>query len=458
MYELRIASIFIALTISPFANLLFCQPMNTQMLSKWDDNSLSYSSQGVQYSDLWGVAIGGREYAIMGAAQYTVFIDVTDPNNPVEVDREWGGSTCTWRDYKVFGHFAYGIADNCNAGLEIFDLSTLPDSVNKVYDSNFFVNDTHNVFIDSATAKLYACGFNSGTSDIVILDLGSDPANPTLIKNLDLASGSDGYVHDMYVRNDTAYCAHIYQSKLVIYDLSDPDNARALGELSTSGYNHSNWLSEDGKTMIVADETHNQPLRLAAMADIEKPTVVSTIKSTLLAPDYTNSIAHNPFILHNRFAIISYYEDGLQIYKIDSIATPFRAGYYDTRPSGTNYSGYNGAWGVYPFLPSGNILVSDIDNGLFVIRPQFPMKDCESNPEVSGIYDHFWELVSADSITISATYVQDSKINALAPQNILLEAGFEIEMGAEFSAVIDDECSTPASLKSEHIKKPIKRP
>jgi hypothetical protein len=33
---------------------------------------------------------------------------------------------------------------------------------------------------------------------------------------------------------------------------------------------------------------------------------------------------------------------------------------------------FNGAWNIYPYLPSGNILVSDIDGGLFVLRANLP--------------------------------------------------------------------------------------
>ena len=33
-----------------------------------------------------------------------------------------------------------------------------------------------------------------------------------------------------------------------------------------------------------------------------------------------------------------------------------------------NSPNFNGAWGVYPFLPSGNILISDIEYGLFVVK------------------------------------------------------------------------------------------
>ncbi|MFZ9943432.1 MAG: carboxypeptidase regulatory-like domain-containing protein, partial [Bacteroidia bacterium] len=33
--------------------------------------------------------------------------------------------------------------------------------------------------------------------------------------------------------------------------------------------------------------------------------------------------------------------------------------------------GFNGCWGVYPFLPSGTIVASDIDNGLYVLTPNY---------------------------------------------------------------------------------------
>ena len=45
-------------------------------------------------------------------------------------------------------------------------------------------------------------------------------------------------------------------------------------------------------------------------------------------------------------------------------------GSYDTYPQGSG-NGFNGCWGVYPFLPSGNLVCSDIDNGLFVLTPTY---------------------------------------------------------------------------------------
>jgi hypothetical protein len=53
---------------------------------------------------------------------------------------------------------------------------------------------------------------------------------------------------------------------------------------------------------------------------------------------------------------------------------PVRTGYFDTHnqtPMGGPYPSpaYQGAWGAYPYLPSGNVLVSDMQNGLFVLDP-----------------------------------------------------------------------------------------
>ena len=63
---------------------------------------------------------------------------------------------------------------------------------------------------------------------------------------------------------------------------------------------------------------------------------------------------------------ISYYHDGVQVYDVSDPELPERIAYYDTYEdnNGNGYSGYNGAWGTYPYLPSGCILASDGSYGL----------------------------------------------------------------------------------------------
>ncbi len=42
-------------------------------------------------------------------------------------------------------------------------------------------------------------------------------------------------------------------------------------------------------------------------------------------------------------------------------------GFFDTYPLG-NTAAFEGAWNVYPYFESGNIVISDINRGLFVIK------------------------------------------------------------------------------------------
>ena len=63
----------------------------------------------------------------------------------------------------------------------------------------------------------------------------------------------------------------------------------------------------------------------------------------------------------------SYYYDGLQVWDVRDPQNISRVLHFSTsniphRPT------FEGAWGVYPFLPSGVILVSDMQEGLFVIE------------------------------------------------------------------------------------------
>ncbi|MEZ4985087.1 MAG: hypothetical protein R2795_08650 [Saprospiraceae bacterium] len=57
---------------------------NMGLLGTWDDNTLPIAS-GIQFNDIWGYETNGREFAIMGSRTKVHFIEVTDPNNLVEL-------------------------------------------------------------------------------------------------------------------------------------------------------------------------------------------------------------------------------------------------------------------------------------------------------------------------------------------------------------------------------------
>lgn len=371
----KLSFLLFLLLSSLFLPLQAQQAYNMQFHSNWDDNSIPNRS-GVYFNDIWGYAANGREYAIMGSTVGTIFFDVTIPQTPIEVARINGGYPLSlWRDFKTYRSFAYGVADETSAsnrsGLQIFDLSDLPNSVSKVYDSFVFFETAHNIFINEDSGRLYVVGSNTRRNGIIVLDISVNPAAPTLLASVNLPGG---YIHDVYVRNDTAYCSH-GNNGLYIYDLRYPTTPVQLGALTSypnSGYNHSSWLTEDGDHLIFADETHNRYLKVLDVSDPGNLSIVGTIKSTLLAPSASNSIAHNPFIKGDS-VYISYYHEGVQIYDITDPTLPVNVSYYDTEPSNTNYNGYKGTWGVYPFLPSGNIIASDVARGLFVVTPVTPV-------------------------------------------------------------------------------------
>jgi hypothetical protein len=56
----------------------------------------------------------------------------------------------------------------------------------------------------------------------------------------------------------------------------------------------------------------------------------------------------------------------LVVLDITDPTKPVEVGFFDTYPL-SNSAAFNGAWGTYPFLPSGNILVNDINSGLYIV-------------------------------------------------------------------------------------------
>lgn len=337
--------------------------LHINLLGQWDDPSLP-SAGSITFNDIWGYAdCEGNEYAILGSAKYVHFFDITDAENPMEINRFEGSVNSIWRDMKTYGHYAYAVADQGSDGLMVFDLSNLPQSVSMVNQLNGDFFTSHNIYIDEGPGRIYVVGSGSNT---LIYDLSQDPANPVLMRNGGLPGG---YVHDIFVRDNIGYCSH-GGNGLWVYDFSDPNNIITLGSFTSypqQGYNHSSWLHENGNQLVFADETHGMSLKLVDVSDPQQITLLDLFKSALQAPASTNSIAHNPFIRGN-YAIISYYHDGVQVFDLSNPADVQQVAWYDTYPENTSYPGYEGCWGVYPFLPSGKIIASDISHGLFVLE------------------------------------------------------------------------------------------
>ena len=110
------------------------------------------------------------------------------------------------------------------------------------------------------------------------------------------------------------------------------------------------------------DENHGYDVKIIDVSDLSNLTVLSTFNSGV----DPNSMAHNGIIKGN-LAFIPYYHDGLRVFDISDPSNPIQTWKYDTYTANDHIS-FKGAWGVYPYLPSGNIIVSDMQTGLYIIE------------------------------------------------------------------------------------------
>ncbi len=380
--------------------------LNTNLLFHWDDSTIVGSaSYDNAYNECWGFEVNNTEIAVIGSTEGTHFFDVTDPQNSTEVAFVAGaytGGGVVHRDYHDYQGYLYIVCDEgwSTSTLQIVDISNLPTSVNVVYDSDNLFNTSHNIFIDTATAKLYACASNTAM-DIYSLH---DPVNPTL-----LYSYTDvGHVHDAYVKNDTAYL-NCGNDGFRIVDFSPLDwpvlPSPPYIELSSftsypdAGYNHSGWLSDNGMIYAMQDENHGYDVKIMDVSDYNNITVLSILNSG----ENAQSMAHNG-IIKGDFLYLAYYHDGLRVFDISDPSNPVQVCNYDTY-SPSSYNSYKGAWGVYPYLPSGNIIVSDMQSGLYVLDCTIPINSIANINQNLNIYpnpakDYFNVNIDAKKIEI----------------------------------------------------------
>ncbi len=306
------------------------------------------------YSDCWGFTANGDEYAIIGYKRGTMFFRVTDPYNPVMVGYI-NGPNNLWRDIKTYRDHAYITTEGTgpNQGMQIVDISD-PENpfLANTYTGTF--TTAHNLYIDTSAARCYVVGTDTGMH---ILDVGTDPVNPIW-----LGAWSNHYIHDLFVLNDTAYVSPIFSATMKILDVSDPANVHVLAShFYSSAVNHNAWLMEDHNFLLTSDEANRGHVRCWDISDFTNITETSSYWIQGL----TNS-AHN-VLVKGTVAYISYYKNGLRLVDFADPYNPVEIGYYDTHPEASGAT-YVGNWGNYPFLPSGTLIASDEQHGLYLLR------------------------------------------------------------------------------------------
>ncbi|MDG4834700.1 choice-of-anchor B family protein [Solwaraspora sp. WMMD1047] len=351
---------------------------------------------GSQGNDIWGWTdpTNRKEYALVGRRNGTSFVDVTNPTAPVYLGNlpAYQNRTAIWRDIKVYRDHAFIVADVSGHGMQVFDLTrlrgvTTPRTWTADTHYNRFGN-SHNIAINEQTGFAYAVGSNTCSGGLHMVNI----ATPKAPAYAGCVSG-DGYTHDtqcvVYRGPDSAYtgreiCVSSNEDTVTIVDVTSKSSPRQLVKASYSGrqYTHQGWLTENQRYFLLDDELDESRAGggtktfVFDLYDLDAPRHIGTYTSSAAATD------HNQYV-KGSYSYQANYRAGLRILDLRNVGsgTLTEAGYFDIYPS-SNTASMNGAWSVYPYFPSGNVVVSGIEQGLFVLRPNLPTVAAEAEPVV----------------------------------------------------------------------------
>jgi choice-of-anchor B domain-containing protein len=338
---------------------------------------------GGSSNDVWGWTdpLTGREYALLGRSSGVSFVDVSTPTAPVYLGNlPTHTVNSTWRGIKVHADHAFIGSEAGGHGLQVFDLRQLravsvpPVTFAETAWYGGFGN-SHTLAVNTDTGFLYAAGTNTCGGGLHMLDVRT-PAAPV---SAGCVAG-DGYTHEAqcvsYHGPDAAYAGHeiCFSSNADTLTITDVTTKSAPAQVSRTtyagrGYTHQGWLTEDHRYFLLDDETdeqhfgHNTRTYVWDVADLNAPGVIGSYEGPVAAID------HNLYI-RGGYAFEANYRSGLRILDLARVGQAMlsEVGFFDVWPA-DDLPAFNGAWSNYPFFASGTVLVSGIEQGLFVLRP-----------------------------------------------------------------------------------------
>lgn len=368
------------------------------------EGQLSYGElRNSHLANIWGYTDEfGNEYALLGVNGNNdgdpgglSIADLSDPANPEEI-YFLPGPVSIWREIKVWNDHAYITTEAEGGGLTIVDLRPLPQSTD--LPSTVFLapdwDNSHSLFIDE-NGRLFVFGANRGAGGAIMYDLTQDPMVPVEVGSYDPL-----YIHDGFARGDTLYAAHVSNGFFSIVDVSDPSSPEFLGSILTpNAFTHNVWLDASGDHLFTTDERTGAYI---GSYDISDPTDIQ-FQDKLRSDPGSGAIPHNTYWLPSGHVVQSYYTYGVTIYDASRPDNLVEVGHYDTSP--ISGDGFFGAWGVYPFFASGRLIVSDIEEGLFVLDPTYT-RACWLEGSVTNAV--FGTPVGLANITIVGTQAFDN--------------------------------------------------
>ena len=364
-----------------FAGIYPCNDYD--LLSHFSNTVIAGS--GTEGNDSWGWTDTDtqKEYALMGTNKGITFIDISNPISPIILGTLLTSTVnSSWRDVKVYNNHAFIVSEASNHGMQVFDLKRLKNvnnpPLNFTADTHFTgFGSAHNIVINEESGYAYIVGARRSSTykgGPIFINI-KNPTNPVIEGGF----SEGGYSHDAQVITyngpDSDYTGKEIligsnENEVVIADVSAKNNPVIISKISYSNvrYAHQGWFTDDLKYFILGDELdefrigNNTKTIIFDFTDLDNPAHHF---------DYfgaTAAIDHNGYVKDNIYYQASY-TAGARMIDVSNINNKSigEVGFFDTYPNNNN-TAFHGVWNVYPYFPSGNIIISDIDNGFFVIK------------------------------------------------------------------------------------------
>jgi len=364
-------------------------------------------------NDSWGWTDpqDGTEYVLMGLDNGTAFINISDPINPVYLGKlPTHTSSSIWRDIKVYNNYAFIVSEASGHGMQVFDLTRLRNVANPpetfTEDAHYGgFGHSHNIAINEDTGYAYSNGDNTFSGGAHFVNI-QDPLNPVA------AGGYAGsfYTHDsqiiIYDGPDSDYTGQeiffgANENEIVIVNVTNKSNPQLIASLSytNDGYTHQGWLSEDRNYFIVGDELDelnigfNTRTITLDVSDLDNPSFHFEHYGE------TSAIDHNGYTKNGKYYLANY-RAGLRVLDISDLPNQNMSeiGYFDTYPS-NNSAEFDGVWNVYPYFGSGNIVISDINSGFFLVKSS----SLDTTDPIAVCQNYTAELDENGEITVAAS-------------------------------------------------------
>lgn len=396
-----------------------------------DHGVVGEGSTSFPYRGIWGFAIADEEYALLSDIYGLNIINVTKPNQPKLVRFIELEQITFVRDVDVYRDttnttYAYVAAQPAN--LHVINVTAIlnNDEIDVSTVDRGRVNYGHTVTVDHGLLILNSGNYNPNPNapGCQIFDLIADPWNPPLVGMYTKGDCHDSTLNRINVKRNGSN--HNVERLILVsadggvgkwrfvdvqraiddYQLWNPEfpfvyyespQDVVLGEtqLITSfptSYSHSHILDEETLLLYAFEESNGYDVAIWNLTNaIDAPVLFKTL-TYARDKSYHNAILHNGRIFkvaNKKYLGLAYYSAGFRVWDITDADDILEVGHYDTfqsfddannpvvKPNDafppntdifTFFKDPIGAWNLYTDLPSGHLLVSDLRNGLYILK------------------------------------------------------------------------------------------